>query len=139
DVLYGYPDAIVTYPIPVLNNPAWLAEGTAQYQRAFLDYDRWDTHRDMLLRTRVLAGEELSLAQMGGFYSHSSLLRESVYNHGFACTRYLANTYGEDVLRKVSAALGKWKNWNVERAIRDATGKPAGDVYADWMSTLRRE
>ena len=31
-----------------------------------------------------------------------SLLREGVYNHGFAFTQYLANTYGEDVLRRVS-------------------------------------
>ncbi|MFQ5570968.1 MAG: hypothetical protein ACE5G0_14915, partial [Rhodothermales bacterium] len=80
DVLYGYPNVLVTYPIPVLNNPAWFAEGTAQYQRAWLDYDHWDTHRDMLLRTRVLAGEELTLAEMGGFYSKTSLMREGVYN-----------------------------------------------------------
>ena len=65
DVLYGYPNVIVTYPVPVLNNPAWLAEGTAQYQREYLDYDRWDTHRDMLLRTRLLAGKEMSLTDMG--------------------------------------------------------------------------
>ncbi|HUF08060.1 MAG TPA: hypothetical protein VMO47_01985, partial [Rhodothermales bacterium] len=139
DVLYGYPDVIITYPIPVLNNPAWFAEGTAQYQREFMTYDSWDTHRDMLLRTRVLAGEELSMAEMGGFYSHSSLLRESVYNHGFAFTHYLADTFGEDVLRKLSRDLGKWSNWNVERALKDATGKAAADVYADWMRILREE
>ena len=139
DVLYGYPDVIVTYPVPVLNNPAWLAEGTAQYQRAFLRYDHWDTHRDMLLRTRVLAGEELTLDEMGGFYSHSSLLREGVYNHGFAFTQYLASTYGEDVLRRIARALSKWSNWNVQRALRDATGVSGNQVYEDWMRTLRRE
>lgn len=139
DVLYGYPDVIVTYPVPVLSNPAWLAEGTAQYQRAFLNYDRWDTHRDMLLRTRVLAGEEMSLDEMGGFYSHSSLLREGVYNHGFAFTHYLANTYGEDVLRRVSTELSKWTNWNVQRALQDATGVPGSKIYDDWMRTLRSE
>ena len=139
DVLYGYPDVIVTYPIPVLNNPAWLAEGTAQYQRAFLNYDRWDTHRDMMLRTRVLAGEELSLAEMGGFYSHSSLLRETVYNHGYAFTHYLAKKFGEDVLRTISRDLGKWRNWNVERALEDATGESGRKIYRDWMEALRRE
>ena len=124
---------------PVLNNPAWLAEGTAQYQRAWLDYDRWDTHRDMMLRTRVLAGHELSLTEMGSFYSKSSLMREGVYNHGFAFTHYLANTYGEDALRDVTRALGKWKNWNVERAIKDALDVSAEAVYSDWMNTMRRE
>ncbi|MEX1054788.1 MAG: DPP IV N-terminal domain-containing protein, partial [Rhodothermales bacterium] len=116
-----------------------VAEATAQYQREFMSYDSWDTHRDMLLRTRVLAGEELSLAEMGSFYSHSSLLRESVYNHGFAFTHYLANTYGEDVLPKLSRDLGKWSNWNVERALKDATGESAGTVYGNWVAILRAE
>ena len=137
DVLYGYPNVIVTYPVPVLNNPAWLAEGTAQYQREYLDYDRWDTHRDMLLRTRVLAGKEMSLTDMGSFYSHTSLLREGVYNHGYAFTRYIARTYGEDALRKISASLGKWKNWNFERAAKDALGVPGQTLYAEWMASLR--
>ena len=139
DVLYGYPDVIISYPVPILNTPAWLAEGTAQYQRTFLNYDNWDTHRDMLLRTRVLSGTEMSLNEMGGFYSHSSLLREGVYNHGFAFTHYLANTYGEDVLRRISRELSKWTNWNVQRALKDATGVPGSKVYDDWMTVLRTE
>ena len=137
DVLYGYPNVIVTYPITVLNNPAWLAEGTAQYQRSWLNYDEWDTHRDMMLRTRFLEDEQLSLADMGGFYSHNSLLRETVYNQGYAFTRYLANRFGEDVLRKISADLGEWKNWNVERAIQDAVGIPGERVYNDWVNDLQ--
>ncbi len=139
DVLYGYPNVVVTYPIPVLNNPAWLAEGTAQYQRAFLHYDRWDTHRDMLLRTRVLAGRELSLADMGGFYSHTSLMREGVYNQGYAFTRYLAATYGEEALRSVSEGLSRWTNWNFERAAKDALGVPGDELYRTWMDSLRSE
>ncbi len=139
DVLYGYPNVLISYPIPALNNPAWLAEGTAQYQRAWLDYDRWDTHRDMLLRTRVLAGKELSLVEMGSFYSKSGLMREGVYNHGFSLTQYLAKTYGEDALRRVSRALARWRNVNVERALEDALGVPARDIYAGWMGTMRQQ
>ena len=139
DVLYGYPDVIVTYPVPGLNNPAWLAEGTAQYQRSFMHYDHWDTHRDMLLRMQVLSGRELTLAEMGGFYSHSSWMREGVYNHGFAFTHYLANVYGEEVLDRITASLGKWHNWNVERAMKHATGASAHAIYEDWMGMLRRE
>lgn len=139
DVLNGYPNVIVSYPFASINTPAWFAEGTAQYQRAWMDNDRWDTHRDMFLRTRVLAGKQLSLADMGGFYSKSSLMREGVYNHGFAFTRYLAATYGESALRNISHALAKVKNWNVERAIADALGVPAPDVYDAWMGLLKRE
>ena len=139
DVLYGYPNGIVSYPIPILNNPAWLAEGTAQYQRAGLHYDAWDTHRDMLLRTQVLDDVAFSLADMGSFQSKTSLQRESIYNHGYAFSHYLVHTYGEDVLRRLSESLGKWRNWNVERALTEATGDPALEVYAGWMHTLKQE
>ena len=136
DVLYGYPNVIVSYPIAGLSNPAWFAEGTAQHQRSYIDYDQWDTHRDMLLRTRVLAQQSLSLAEMGGFYSKSSLMREGVYNHGFAFTRYLARTYGETILADLTHALGHWRNWNVERALQEVTRQPADSVYAQWMATV---
>ncbi|MBO6576560.1 MAG: PD40 domain-containing protein [Rhodothermales bacterium] len=139
DVLYGYPNVIASYPVPVLNNPAWLAEGTAQYQRASLDYDRWDAHRDMILRTRVLAGETLTIEEMGGFYSHTSLERETVYNQGFALSQYLAATYGEQALADVTRSLGQWSNWNFERAARDAVGRDGGDVWQDWVSSLEAD
>jgi len=136
DVLYGFPNIIASYAVPVLNNPAWLAEGTAQFQREWLDYDRWDSHRDMLLRTQVRAGEQLSLEEMGGFYSHTSLMRESVYNHGFAFTRYLADRFGEEGLKTLSASLGQWGNWNFEQAAKDAFGIRGEELYADWMRVL---
>ncbi len=137
DVLYGFPNVLASYPVPILNNPAWLAEGTAQYQREWSDYDRWDAHRDMLLRTQVLAGEELTLDEMGGFYSHTSLMRESVYNHGFAFTQYLAHRFGEDGLRKLSEALSQWTNINFEQAAKDAFGIRGEELYENWMSDLR--
>lgn len=137
DVLYGFPNVIASYPVPILNNPAWLAEGTAQFQRADFDYDRWDSHRDMLLRTQVLAGEELTLEEMGGFYSHNSLERESVYNHGFAFSRYIADRFGEDALRDLSEALGSWSNWNMKQAAKDAFGIRGEQLYEDWMASLR--
>ncbi|TDI76809.1 MAG: hypothetical protein E2O84_01955, partial [Bacteroidetes bacterium] len=139
DILYGYPDAIVSYPFPILNNPAWLAEGTAQYQREFMSYDTWDSHRDMMLRTRILAGEELSLSEMGGFYSQTSLGRESIYNAGFAFTQYLAGRFGEEGLRDISDALGQFTNFTFEAAAKDAFGLSGGELYDDWIAELRIE
>lgn len=139
DVLYGYPEAIASYPVPVLNNPAWLAEGTAQYQREDLGYDSWDTHRDMILRTQLLAGEGYTLDQMGTFSSKTSIQREQVYNHGFAFTHFLANTYGEDALREVSEQLARLSNWNVERALSDALDEPANEVFDGWRNDLTAE
>ena len=137
DVLYGYPDGIVSYPVPILNNPAWFAEGTAQFQRMGLDYDQWDSHRDMLLRSRVLDGYALSLTTMGDLISKTSLEREQVYNQGYAFSTYLSNTYGEGILREISKELSSWSNWNIERALGDAVGIRADSVFAAWMSGLR--
>ncbi len=136
DVLYGYPNMIVSYPLLALNNPAWLAEGTAQYQRTGLFYDRWDTHRDMLLRTRLMAGKALSLTEIGSFYSKSSLMRESVYNHGYAFTRYLARTYGEESLASMTRSLGRWHTFRVEAAIKRVTGDRGRAVYESWLQEL---
>ena len=38
---------------------------------------------------------------------------------------------------EISKSLGEWKNWNVERAIKDATGIPGKEVYAQWVNELR--
>ena len=67
DVLYGYPNILVSWPIPSVTVPAWLAEGTAQFQFTGRDHDFWDSHRDMLLRQATLSNRLLSFNEMGGF------------------------------------------------------------------------
>ena len=136
DVLYGFPNVVVSYPLLSLNNPAWFAEGTAQYQRSSMDHDRWDTHRDMMLRTQILEDEAMTLSEMGGFYSKPGILREAVYNHGYAFTRYLAHTRGEEILSDITTELSRFKHWNMERAMSGALGEPAENIYQSWMDTL---
>ncbi|MEO6695591.1 MAG: biopolymer transporter Tol, partial [Ignavibacteria bacterium] len=60
DVLYGYPNVIVSYPLSGVGVPAWYAEGTAQYMRQQLSYEKWDAHRDMILRSYIVDGNLLS-------------------------------------------------------------------------------
>lgn len=139
DVLYGYPSGIVSYPVPALNNPAWFAEGTAQYQRRSMDYDRWDSHRDMLLRMKIVEGEAFRLGDMGSFFNKNSLQREQVYNTGYAFTLYLANRFGENVLQDISTALSEWTVWTVEGAIEKATGLSGTTVFQEWYDSLKTE
>ena len=54
DVLYGYPNILMSYPIPGVSVPPWLAEGTAQFMYPNANYDFWDSHRDMIVRDRIL-------------------------------------------------------------------------------------
>ena len=51
---------------------AWLAEGTAQYQRKELSYDKWDAHRDMVLRNQCFQTAILIYGN-GTFASKTSL------------------------------------------------------------------
>jgi Tol biopolymer transport system component len=131
DILYGFPNFILSYPIATVNVPAWFAEGTAQYMRKEFHYDNWDTHRDMILRSYALDGDMLSWNQMGVF-EKTSLGNESVYNAGFALTRYISQKYGEDKLRKISEALSKLGNFTIDQAFEDVLHKDGNQIYNEW-------
>lgn len=136
DVLYGYPNGVVTLPFANLSMPAWLAEGTAQYDREHLHFDYWDSHRDMILRTRILQGTQLSLEQMGTFSSKTSLERETTYNQGFAFTHWLAQEYGEDILRVLTEALSQPGVHDVSDALERATGTDGSELHRRWVAWL---
>ncbi|MCX7875837.1 MAG: biopolymer transporter Tol [Melioribacteraceae bacterium] len=135
DILYGFPNFIASYPIPGINVPAWFAEGTAQYMRKEFNYDNWDSHRDMILRSYALENKMLTWNQMGVF-DKTSLGNESVYNSGFALTKYIAQKYGEDKLRLISHKLGKLTNFTIDAAFEDVLGKSGNEVYNEWKSFL---
>jgi len=137
DVLYGYPKGVITLPFASISIPGWLAEGTAQFQRIGLHYDNWDSHRDMVLRTRVLNHSLLSLPDMGNFSSKTSIEREVVYNQGFAFVRYLANRFGENVLYKLSKALSQKGVNDISKALKIATGTDGYTLYQQWTDTLQ--
>lgn len=138
DILYEFPNGVVSYPISSINLPNWLAEGTAQYQRKELNYDDWDTHRDMILRCYALAGKMLTFSQMGSF-GKNSLGNESVYNSGFAFTRYISQKYGEIKIKEITQNLSNPFTFTVDKAIYDATGKSGEEVYNEWKNYLTRD
>lgn len=139
DVLYGFPNGIASLPFASLNIPAWLAEGTAQFQRKELSYDKWDAHRDMILRNRVLSNSHFSLPEMGTFASKTSIEIETVYNQGFAFTRYMADRFGEVVLKDITLALGQDQVFDVAEAIEIAIGIPGEQVFEEWIYSLKEE
>ncbi len=140
DVLYGYPNTLVSYPLPGTAVPPWLAEGAAQYMYPGADWDNWDSVRDMILRDRILNGNMLSWREMNTF-GKSGVGNESVYNAGFALSRYLAVKYGPESLGKIMASLSKPMNYSINKGIRDATGKDGTgksgtEVYSDFVNVL---
>ncbi|MFC2083835.1 biopolymer transporter Tol [Bacteroidota bacterium] len=138
DILYGFPNFIVSYPIATFNVPAWFAEGTAQYMRKEFDYDNWDTHRDMILRCYALDNKLLTWNEMGVF-SKTSLGNESVYNSGFALTNYISQKYGEDKLRTITSSLSKLTNFTFDQAAQDVLGKDGQEIYNEWTEFLKSD
>lgn len=138
DVLYGYPNVVVSYPVSGIVIPAWFAEGVAQYNVPNLNYDTWDTHRDMILRMYVLDGHMLTLDEMGGF-GKTSLGNESTYNAGFAFVHYIAGRYGPDVLLKLSEAMRSVGAFNINYAFEKVLGTSAKRLYDDWKAFLEED
>ncbi len=138
DVLYGYPNVIASYPISGFVVPAWFAEGVAQLNRENLDYDFWDSHRDMILRMYALDGNMLSWNEMSVF-GKTSLGNESSYNAGFAFAIYIANRFGEDKLAKISKNLSSLSEYSIDGAIKSAIGIDGKDLYDEWKQKLKSE
>ncbi len=139
DVLYGYPNRVVSYPYPSVTIPAWFAEGTAQLQVTGGRYDFWDSHRDMLLRAATLSGTLLSYTEMG-YFGKTSLEAEMVYNQGFALTKYIADEIGDPkVLAKVSRVMRAPYPVSFSGALKKITGKSGRDWYRSWKAHLEQE
>ncbi len=136
DVITGYPDVIVSYPITGAVVPAWWAEGVAQYQAPGTQYDCWDTHRDMIVRAAVVDDRMKSYDEMG-FLGHGSPGNEQVYDHGYGLVRYIAATYGPESLPKISDRLGKINRLTIDGALKEAVGKSGQDLYDDWKAYLK--
>ncbi len=138
DVIYGYPRVIASYPIAGMVIPMWLAEGMAQYMFPGTSNDFWDTHRDMLLRDRVLHKDLLTLREMGSF-GKPGLGNETVYNQGYAFVRYLAERFGTPTIPNLSQELSKPQRMSIETALKNVTGVEADQIYNDWKTELEKK
>jgi len=138
DVLYGYPNRIISYPLSGFVIPSWFAEGVAQFNRKELDYDYWDSHRDMILRCYALDGNMLSWNEMSVF-GKTSLGNESSYNAGFSFVSYLVARWGDGVLEKISRNLSSLTAVTIDGAISSAVGEDGEQVYRDWQEALRAD
>ena len=135
DVLYGYPNALVSYPIPGAVVPPWFAEGIAQYMYSDADWDHWDTHRDMILRDRVLNNNLLSFAQMNTF-GKKGIGNESTYNAGFALVEFLVTRYGEESLKNILIELSKPFQFSISKSIENVLGINSKVLFNDFKEHL---
>ncbi len=137
DVLIGYPTVLVSYPVPMFNIPAWLAEGVSQYQARDAKYDRWDTHRDMILRQAVLNNNLMTINEMSVF-NWTGRGNEMVYNHGFGLVIYIAEKYGENKISELLKAMSSPTSITFDIACRRILGLSADELYKEWEKNLEK-
>lgn len=137
DILYGFPNVIVSYPLAGVNVPAWFSEGTAQFNHPDLNYDYWDTHRDMVLRMQVIDDKLLSWEQLNSF-GKTSLGNESVYNSGFSLVEFIARNYGIDKLEEISRSLKSPFYLTIDQALKKSLGIDGKELYKMWREHLKK-
>ncbi|MCF7811709.1 hypothetical protein K9N50_12045, partial [bacterium] len=139
DVLYGYPNQIASWPIAGTVVPMWFAEGTAQFQARGLGFEYWDSHRDMMVRTRILENKLLTINEMGVF-GKNSLGNETVYCQGFSLVRYIADRWGDKTLKQLTCALNSpFRYWSFDSASRKVLGISARELHKLWQADMYDE
>lgn len=120
--------------------PRWILEGLGVYHESArtsagrLRNSQWD----MFMRTDVLGNNVAGLDQM------SSVVRRwpqgnLFYLYGSYFTQWIAETYGEESLRKMADDYGKQiVPWGFNRSIRRATGKTYEEMYPAWVDSMKR-
>ena len=135
DVLYGFPNVLISYPFSGTIVPMWFAEGMAQYGADKLGWEHWDSHRDMIIRMRVLNDDLLSLNEMGVF-GKTSIGNESTYNQGYSLVKYIADKYGDESLEKLAKAMGSFFAVSFNHAVKKVFGITQKQLYVDWKNHL---
>ncbi len=138
DVLYGYPNILMSYPIPGVSVPPWLAEGTAQFMYPGANFDFWDSHRDMIIRDRILNDNLLPFEAMNVMGKRGIGNESSAYNQGFLFCSWLAEQYGVDVLKRITQSISNPLNYSINQAMRDATGIVGFELYDMWKNELNQ-
>src|SRR5690625_8020926 len=91
----------------------------------------------MLLRSRLESDSSLSLKEMSSFSSKNGLERELVYNQGFAFVNYLADRFGEEVLRELTRESSSGRSHF--NAVLVHVNRVNADVhFAEWIASDKK-
>ncbi|MDR2728437.1 MAG: hypothetical protein LBB56_04835, partial [Chitinispirillales bacterium] len=118
--------------------PLWFLEGITQYESSRNGADRWDTHRDMIMRTLTLSNKTLSWPHMQVFAGRGDDF-EKTYNHGFSLIMYISETYGYEKVVSLLRESSKIGRLSFDSAVKAVLGISAKQLYADWLRHLNRK
>ncbi|MDP2983906.1 MAG: hypothetical protein Q8O92_11315 [Candidatus Latescibacter sp.] len=127
------PDFDITLALYHLSQPLWFVEGSAQAGAESYGAERWDTHREMLLRSAWYENSLLSLDEMTVLSGKDGMNSEMVYNQGYSLVRFLKDKYGYDKVVK----LNNTKNiMDFDPVMEKVLGAKPQKVYEDWRESL---
>ena len=110
-------------------------EINSQFMYPGANFDFWDSHRDMIVRDRILNHNLLSFEAMNAF-GKRGIGNESIYNQGFLFCSWMVEKYGMDVLKNITKSISNPLNYSINHAIRDATGIWGYELYDKWKDEL---
>lgn len=126
---------------PNQTQPRWIIEGIGVYQESArtsggrLRNSMWE----MFMRTDVLEDNVATLDQMSSFvrrWPQGNLF----YLYGSHFIQWIARTFGEDTIRKISDDYGAQPiPWGIQRSVRRATGKTYDELYPMWVASMREQ
>jgi Tol biopolymer transport system component len=128
-------EAFHIFPSEVL--PPWCYEGIAQFESSRNHGDRWDSHRDMIMRTLTLSDNLLSFDRMNVFSGREDDW-EKTYNHGLSIMRFINSTYGYDFVVSMLREASMMPRVNFDRAVKASLGVSGRSLYADWVTSLKK-
>jgi Tol biopolymer transport system component len=127
------PDFNFTLALYHIAVSAAFSEGVAQFEAEKYGDERWDSHRDMILRMATLENDLLSLAEMGPLGGKHQFHGEQVYNQGYAMLRYIEQRFGAETVRRI---FENKPTFNFNSSLKKATGLSANQLYRDWKKSL---
>lgn len=133
--------------VPVLSTPLATAppaviEGYATYQetRVAGGGRGEDPFFDMFLRASTLEGKLLKLDQFMAYYNLDDWQPGGVtYLYGWSLLDFVANVYGEDVLKKVNEGYGSFSHLGYITYLAGMLHTTPSRLYADWKSYLEKK
>ena len=119
--------------------PRWLIEGIATYEESKRSAGGRNrgSRFDQLIRIARHAGVDLRLDQVSGA-PRQFPRGNAAYVYGSHFLRYVFDRFGDDTLRRMSHASGRYPvPFAINRQIAKVTGKPFTELYDDWKGYLR--
>ncbi|MFW5960375.1 MAG: hypothetical protein ACOCSE_04580 [Chitinivibrionales bacterium] len=129
-------EAMHLFPSEIL--PPWFFEGIAQYESTCMEGDRWDSHRDMILRALTLSDSLLSWDHISVFTGKSDDY-EKTYNHGFSLVKYISEKYGHESINAILRASKGFFRGNFNRSIKEVLGITGEELYENWNTELKKK